>query len=150
MLHSQHHAIGTDGNILLCLQPAPEDTSTELDPKYRISYLSPHEVAEQPSHTSEQEEAVAAAFAFSQLEASLSGVATSASNVEAISRQGMTASTSGTTTTTDHGWLTVTCSHFSPMYSLLPCRRTAAGMSNHMHALQQPLQPLFTCCLMSL
>lgn len=86
-------------------QPAPEDTSTELDPKYRITYLAAPEVAEQPRCSHEQEEAVAAAFAFSQLEASLSGVLTNGSNAEAISRQGMTASTSGTTAATDQGRL---------------------------------------------
>ena len=85
------------------LQPAPEDTSTELDPKYQISYLATHEVAGQPIYASEQEEAVAAAFAFSQLEASVSGVHTSPSNAEAISRQGMAASTSGTTIATENG-----------------------------------------------
>jgi len=85
------------------LQPAPDDTSTQLDPKYQISYLASHEVAERPKYESEQEEAVAAAFAFSQLEASVSGVHTSPSNAEAISRQGMTASTSGTTTATENG-----------------------------------------------
>ena len=94
-----------------------------LDPKYRISYLAPHEVTERPSHTNEQEEAVAAAFAFSQLEASLSGVATSASSAEAVSRQGMTASTSGTTATTDHGGLTphtVACSLRTNVQSDVP------------------------------
>ncbi|KAL0040841.1 hypothetical protein WJX79_006949 [Trebouxia sp. C0005] len=83
-------------------EPAPEDTSTELDPKYQISYLATHEVAERPIYETEQEEAVAAAFAFSQLEASLSGVRASPSNAEAISRQGMTASTSGTTVATEN------------------------------------------------
>ncbi len=87
----------------MLLQPAPQDTSTDLDPKYQISYLASHEVAQQPIYESEQEEAVAAAFAFSQLEASVSGVHTSPSNAEAISRQGMTASTSGTTIATDNG-----------------------------------------------
>ena len=93
--------VNCSGAVLL--QPAPEDTSTELDPKYQISYLATHEVAGQPIYASEQEEAVAAAFAFSQLEASVSGVHTSPSNAEAISRQGMAASTSGTTIATENG-----------------------------------------------
>ncbi|KAL0028461.1 hypothetical protein WJX77_008059 [Trebouxia sp. C0004] len=83
-------------------EPAPEDTSTELEPKYQMSYLASHEVAERPVYASGQEEAVAAAFAFSQLEASVSGVHTSPGNAEAISRQGMTASTSGTTIATEN------------------------------------------------
>lgn len=98
---TQKGLVRYSGAVLL--QPAPEDTSTELDPKYQISYLATHEVAERPIYETEQEEAVAAAFAFSQLEASLSGVRASPSNAEAISRQGMTASTSGTTVATENG-----------------------------------------------
>ena len=138
MSYSQHLLVMSDDEMLLCLQPAPDDTSTELDPKYRISYLSPHEVAVQPSHTSEQEEAVAAAFAFSQLEASLSGVATSASNAEAISRQGMTASTSGTTATTDHGKL-ITLSHALTSH---PCT-----LSCHASELLQACQVISMPCI---
>jgi len=105
-IHTQKSLVRYNGAVLL--QPAPEDTSTEFDPKYRISYLASHEVAERPIYESEQEEAVAAAFAFSQLEASVSGVHNSPSNAEAISRQGMTASTSGTTIATENG---DTCLH---------------------------------------
>ena len=82
------------------LQPSSEDTSTELHPKYKVTYLSASEAAAQPHHQDTQQEAVAAAYAFSQLEASLSGVSVSSSNAEAISRLGMTASTSGTTAAT--------------------------------------------------
>ncbi len=108
LAHNQHPTRQTQKSLVrysgaVLLQPAPEDTSTELDPKYQIFYLASHEVAEQPIYESEQEEAVAAAFAFNQLEASVSGVHTSPSNAEAISRQGMTASTSGTTIATDNG-----------------------------------------------
>ena len=85
----------------LMLQPPPEDTSTELDPKYKVTYLSASEATAQPQHQDGQEEAVAASYAFSQLEASLSGVPVSASSAEAISRLGMTASTSGTTAATE-------------------------------------------------
>ena len=79
------------------LQPPPEDTSTELDPKYKVTYLSASEAPAQLRHQDAQEAAVAASYAFSQLEASLSGVPVSSSNAAAISRVGMTASTSGTT-----------------------------------------------------
>lgn len=79
------------------MQPAPEDTATELDPKYRLTYLPASEAPAQPSCRDEQREAVAAAYAFSQLEASLSGMSVTSSNPQAASMQGMTAATSGTT-----------------------------------------------------
>ena len=84
-------------HIMPLLQPPPEDTGTELDPKYKVTYLSGSEAEAQPHHQDMQEEAAAASYAFSQLEASLSGVPISTSSAEAISRLGMTASTSGTT-----------------------------------------------------
>lgn len=96
-LHHKYTAVHRS----LVLQPPPEDTSTELDPKYKVTYLSASEAAAQPRHQDVQEEAVAASYAFSQLEASLSGVPVSPSNAEAISRLGMTASTSGTTAATE-------------------------------------------------
>lgn len=89
----------------MLLQPAPDDTSTELDNKYKVTHLAAQDVTGQPNYRHGQEEAVAAAFAFSQLEASLSGVQTSQATAEAISRQGMTASTSGTTVATQDGMM---------------------------------------------
>lgn len=85
------------------LQPPPEDTGTELDPKYKVTYLSSSEAAAQPLHQDMQEEAIAASYAFSQLEASLSGIPISPNTAEAISRLGMTASTSGTTAASEQG-----------------------------------------------
>ena len=79
------------------MQPAPEDTATELDPKYKVTYLPANEAPAQPSCRNEQQEAVAAAYAFSQLEASLSGMSVASSNPQAVSMQGMTATTTGTT-----------------------------------------------------
>lgn len=84
-------------------EPPPEDTSTELDPKYKVTYLAGSEAEAEPHHQDMQEEAVAASYAFSQLEASLSGILVDTSSVEAISRLGMTASTSGTTTSSEQG-----------------------------------------------
>ena len=65
--------------------------------------LLPHETAERPRYQSHQQEAVAAAFAFSQLEAAVSGVPCQQADAEAIGQQGMAASTSGTTVPTKHG-----------------------------------------------
>ena len=103
MMHSTAESLHKDDCANLMLQPPPDDTSTELDPKYKVTYLSDSETAPQAGHEGNQAEAVAAAYAFSQLEASLSGVPTSHDNAEAISRQGMTASTSGTTNPTHKG-----------------------------------------------
>ena len=85
------------------MQPPPEDTTTELDPKYKVTELHTCDVPAQPSYTDEQEEAVAAAYAFSQLEASLSGTCKRDSRPEEVSMQGMTASTSGTSHTAQPG-----------------------------------------------
>lgn len=88
----------TPKHISLVLQPPPEDTSTELDPKYKVAYLSGAEAAAHAHrHQDPQEEAVAAAYALSQLEASLSGVPVASNIAEANARMRMTASTSGTT-----------------------------------------------------
>ena len=105
-LHHKYTAIHRS----LVLQPPPEDTSTELDPKYKVTYLSASEAAAQPRDEDVQEEAVAASYTFSKLEASLSGVPVSPSNAEAISRLGMTASTSGTTAATEQS--KIGCHHF--------------------------------------
>ena len=56
-----------------------------------------------------QEEAAAASYAFSQLEASLSGVPISTSSAEAISRLGMTGSTSGTTAASEQSKVVYDC-----------------------------------------
>ena len=79
------------------LQPKPEDTTTELDPKYKVTPLHASQYPAQQSYRDEQQEAVAAAYAFSQLEASLSGTCSRGSSPQSVSMQGMTASTSGTT-----------------------------------------------------
>lgn len=87
------------------LQPLPADTTTELDPKYEVTQLDANEVPAQPRYKHEQEEAVAAAYAFSQLEASLSGTYSRGSTPQDVSLQGMTASTSGLTDAAPSGQL---------------------------------------------
>lgn len=100
----------TAKHVSLVLQPPPEDTSTELDPKYKVTYLSGAEAAAHAHHHQDaQEEAVAAGYAFSRLEASLSGVPIASNNAEAISRLGMTASTSGTTVANEQGKILHEC-----------------------------------------
>lgn len=85
-----------DYTLTPVMQPPPEDTTTRLDPKYKVTELRTCNIPAQPIYTDEQEEAVAAAYAFSQLEASLSGACKQDSSPEEVSMQGMTASTSGT------------------------------------------------------
>ena len=127
------------------MQPPPEDTSTELDPKYKVTYLSASEAAAQSRHEDAQEEAVAASYAFSQLEASLSGVPVSPSNAAAISRVGMTASTSGTTATTEqskfvslHECLIAGSRPHVSLYDSLPFLSCLWGLFNNQLPVERP------------
>lgn len=57
-----------------CWQALPDDTSTELDPRFRIAYLAPGDAAARPRYASEMEEAIAAAQSFAALESAAAGV----------------------------------------------------------------------------
>ncbi len=72
------------------LQPAPSDTRTELSPKYTVRSLGQDEAEDllrQQGRAFPQEQAVAAAWAFSQLEAAISGLGASAAPGTAAGRK---------------------------------------------------------------